>query len=123
MYVYVDSGRLVQVLINLLSNAVKFSEPGSTVWLTVERQNSNVLFVVKDQGRDIPQDKLQIVFDRFQQVDTSDSRQKGGTGLGLSICKQIVEQHNGRIWVDSTLGEGSSFNFTIPIQAIEGQVE
>jgi len=79
--------------------------------------------VVKDQGRGIPQDKLQIVFDRFQQVDTSDSRQKGGTGLGLSICKQIVEQHNGRIWVDSTLGEGSSFNFTIPIQAIEGQVE
>ena len=79
--------------------------------------------MVKDQGRDIPQDKLQIVFDRFQQVDTSDSRQKGGTGLGLSICKQIVEQHNGRIWVDSTLGEGSSFNFTIPIQAIEGQVE
>ncbi|MBO1350926.1 MAG: ATP-binding protein [Hormoscilla sp. GUM202] len=123
MYVYVDSDRLVQVLINLLSNAVKFSEPGSTVWLTVERQNSNVLFVVKDQGRGIPQDKLQIVFDRFQQVDTSDSRQKGGTGLGLSICKQIVEQHNGRIWVDSTLGEGSSFNFTIPIQAIEGQVE
>lgn len=79
--------------------------------------------MVKDQGRGIPQDKLQIVFDRFQQVDTSDSRQKGGTGLGLSICKQIVEQHNGRIWVDSTLGEGSSFNFTIPIQAIEGQVE
>lgn len=121
--VYVDSDRLLQVLTNLLSNAVKFSEPGSTVSIAVERQNSNVLFVVKDQGKGIPQDKFKLIFERFQQVDTTDSRQKGGTGLGLSICQQIVEQHNGRIWVDSTLGEGSSFHFTIPIQTIEGQGE
>ncbi len=78
-----------------------------------------VLFQVKDQGRGIPADKLETIFERFHQVDASDSRKKGGTGLGLAICRSIVQQHGGRIWVESTLGEGSSFYFTLPGPTVE----
>ena len=70
---------------------------------------------VRDQGRGIPQDKLNLIFERFQQVDASDARAKGGTGLGLSICRQIVQQHGGKIWAESTPGEGSSFHVTLPL--------
>jgi signal transduction histidine kinase len=79
-------------------------------------QSLNILFQVRDQGRGIPPEKLESIFGRFQQVDASDSRQKGGTGLGLSICKSIVEQHGGHIWVESVLGEGSTFYFTLPLR-------
>jgi PAS domain S-box-containing protein len=74
-----------------------------------------MLFQVTDQGKGIPADKLEIIFDRFQQVNASDSRDKGGTGLGLSICRNIVQQHGGRIWAESILGQGSTFYFTLPI--------
>jgi signal transduction histidine kinase len=73
------------------------------------------LFTVNDQGRGIPEDQLESIFERFHQVDASDSRKKGGTGLGLAICQSIVQQHGGQIWVKSTLGEGSRFCFTLPI--------
>ncbi len=133
-----DSDRIIQVLTNLLSNAIKFSPAGSTVWLTVEMGNEErgmqsgeksnqgtapesvrptLLFQVKDQGRGIPADKLETIFERFGQVDASDSRKKGGTGLGLAICRSIVEQHGGRMWVESVLGEGSTFYFTLPVGA------
>jgi PAS domain S-box-containing protein len=72
-------------------------------------------FEVEDQGTGIPADKLDIIFDRFQQVNASDSRDKGGTGLGLSICRNIVQQHGGHLWVDSILGQGSVFYFTLPL--------
>jgi PAS domain S-box-containing protein len=81
--------------------------------------NPTVLFMVKDQGRGIPADKLESIFERFHQVDASDSRKKGGTGLGLAICRSIVQQHGGRIWVESTLGEGSTFYFTLPVKVQE----
>ncbi len=73
-----------------------------------------VLFQVRDEGQGIPEPKLESIFERFQQVDSSDSRKKGGTGLGLTICRKIIEQHGGKIWVDSTLGVGSTFSFTLP---------
>lgn len=73
-----------------------------------------ILFQVKDRGCGIPANKLESIFERFGQVDASDSRQKGGTGLGLAICRSIIEQHGGQIWAESTLGKGSSFNFTLP---------
>jgi PAS domain S-box-containing protein len=111
---WADPDRLTQILANLLSNAIKFSPPGSQVWLTVERQKEHALFQIKDRGRGIPADKLDSIFERFQQVDASDSRDKGGTGLGLAICRSIVQQHGGHIWVESTLGEGSTFSFTLP---------
>ncbi|NHC36868.1 PAS domain-containing sensor histidine kinase [Scytonema millei] len=132
----VDGDRIIQVLTNLLGNAIKFSPEGSTVELSVEAieagENSefeilnpelnsasaslstNILFTVKDQGRGIPEDKIESIFERFHQVDASDSRKKGGTGLGLAICRSIIQQHGGRIWAESVLGEGSRFYFTLP---------
>ncbi|MBD2681254.1 MULTISPECIES: ATP-binding protein [Nostoc] len=129
---WADSDRLLQTLTNLLSNAIKFSEPGDRVWISAilsesktvdsqENQNSltsspnYVLITIQDEGRGIPEDKLQIIFERFQQVDASDSRNKGGTGLGLAICRNIVQQHNGKIWVQSILGEGSTFYVLLPL--------
>ncbi len=130
--VQVDPDRFVQTLTNLLSNAIKFSDPDRSVLIKIERCMAEacqpqwrteltegghqwcLMVTVQDQGRGIPADKLYTIFDRFQQVDTSDSRQKGGTGLGLSICRSIVQQHGGRIWVESRLGEGSTFYVAIP---------
>ncbi|MBW4576105.1 MAG: PAS domain S-box protein [Aphanothece sp. CMT-3BRIN-NPC111] len=112
---WVERDRIIQVLTNLLSNAIKFSSPGAKVWLTAHKKGDWLLFEVKDEGRGIPADKLEIIFERFQQVDASDSRQKGGTGLGLAICRQIVQQHGGRIGVTSTLNQGSTFYFTLPL--------
>ncbi|MCC3412398.1 ATP-binding protein, partial [Microcoleus sp. PH2017_02_FOX_O_A] len=77
--------------------------------------SSEIVIAVKDQGRGIPPDKLEMVFERFQQVDISDCRLKGGTGLGLAICRSIVQQHGGRIWVESVLGEGSTFFLSLPV--------
>ncbi|MBW4522687.1 MAG: PAS domain S-box protein [Scytolyngbya sp. HA4215-MV1] len=112
--VWAASDSIIQTLTNLLSNAIKFSPPQTTVTLSVQTQTDSVLFQVRDRGRGIPADKLESIFGRFQQVDVSDSRQKGGTGLGLAICQSIVQQHGGNIWVESTLGEGSTFYFTLP---------
>jgi hypothetical protein len=85
-----DPDRLLQVLTNLLSNAVKFSPPSSTISVMLRPGANGVTLSVIDQGRGIPEDKLEAVFGRFQQVDASDSRQKGGSGLGLAICRTIV---------------------------------
>jgi signal transduction histidine kinase len=111
---WVDSDYILQALTNLLSNAIKFSSSGGMVWLTVESQVSEVLFQIRDEGQGIPDDKLESIFERFQQVDSSDSRKKGGTGLGLAICRKIIEQHGGKIWAESALGQGSRFAFTLP---------
>jgi signal transduction histidine kinase len=112
--VFVDHDRIIQTLVNLVSNAIKFSPPETTVTLSIQDQADQILFEVKDQGRGIPADQLETIFGRFQQVDASDSRQKGGTGLGLAISKSIVQQHGGKLWVESIVGEGSSFYFTLP---------
>ncbi|MEH1819868.1 MAG: ATP-binding protein [Nostoc sp.] len=126
---WADPDRLLQTLTNLLSNAIKFSEPGDTVWISAtlseskgveseENQPSSpnfLLITIQDEGRGIPEDKLQIIFERFQQVDASDSRNKGGTGLGLAICRDIVQQHDGKIWVQSILGKGSTFYVLLPL--------
>jgi signal transduction histidine kinase len=114
--ILVDSDYIVQALTNLLSNAIKFSSTDDTVWLTAKRKSdTEVLFSVQDEGQGIPSDKLESIFERFQQVDSSDSRRKGGTGLGLTICRKIIEQHEGKIWAESILGKGSTFSFTLPL--------
>lgn len=110
-----DPDRMLQTLTNLLSNAIKFSEPGNTIWLRAQLHSEHIQIQVQDQGRGIPQGKLQTIFERFQQVDASDSRKKGGTGLGLAICRNIVEQHDGKIWAESVLGQGSTFHITLPL--------
>lgn len=112
--VYGDGERLVQALTNLLSNAIKFSAAGAQVVVTAQPGADAVTFAVSDGGRGIPRDQLETIFQPFEQVDASDARDKSGTGLGLAICKSIVELHNGQIWVDSRVGEGSTFAFTVP---------
>ena len=109
-----DPDRLLQVLTNLLSNAVKFSQPGSGVSIMMRPGASGVTLSVIDQGRGIPADKLEAIFGRFQQVDASDSRQKGGSGLGLAICRSIVTQHSGRIWAERNPVRGSTFRLFLP---------
>ena len=104
----------MQTLTNLLSNAIKFSPPESRISVSSERRGAGLLIRVRDQGRGIPAHKLQTIFERFQQVDASDSRDKGGTGLGLAICRSIVQQHGGAIWVDSIEGKGSEFFVLLP---------
>jgi CheY-like chemotaxis protein/two-component sensor histidine kinase len=109
-----DGDRLLQVLTNLLSNAVKFSPPNSTVSVMLRPGASGVTLSVIDHGRGIPADKLESIFGRFQQVDASDSRQKGGSGLGLAICRTIVLQHSGRIWAERNRVRGSTFRVFLP---------
>ncbi len=104
-----DADRVVQVLTNLISNAVKFSPSGSVVLLASASNGERVRFSVADRGRGIPAHQLEAIFERFGQVDASDSRRNRGTGLGLAICRGIVEQHKGRLWAESALGQGSTF--------------
>lgn len=111
-----DPDRLLQVLTNLLSNAIKFSQPGTSVSIMTRPGTSGVTLSVIDQGRGIPADKLEAIFGRFQQVDASDSRQKGGSGLGLAICRSIVTQHSGRIWAERNSVRGSTFRVFLPYQ-------
>jgi len=113
----VDTDRIVQTLTNLLSNAIKFSPRGTTVSAGGSAGATHFTFRVTDRGRGVPPDKLEMIFERFQQVDASDSRAKGGTGLGLAICRSIVHAHGGRIWAESQ-GEGSVFQFTIPFSQL-----
>jgi CheY-like chemotaxis protein/anti-sigma regulatory factor (Ser/Thr protein kinase) len=112
---WVDADRVTQVLTNLLSNAVKFSPRHSTVRLSAEVDAATFTFRVSDEGRGIPAEKLGTIFERFKQVDASDSRDKGGTGLGLAICRSLATAHGGRIWAESTPGEGSVFHFAVPV--------
>lgn len=112
--VLVDADRIVQTLTNLLSNAIKFSSTGQSVVLGAAAEDGQVTFRVRDHGRGIPADKLEAIFQRFEQVDSSDARQKGGTGLGLAISRGIVEGHGGRIWAESTPGSGTTVVFTLP---------
>jgi PAS domain S-box-containing protein len=112
-----DWDRLIQVLTNLLSNAIKFSPSGGRVHVNVERvAKGGLRFAVVDEGPGVPPDQLHKLFKKFQQLDSSDSRQKGGTGLGLAISKALVEHHGGTIGVDSKPSGGSSFWFEVPFE-------
>ena len=113
-----DPDRLLQVITNLLSNAVKFSPPNSPVSVILRPGVTGVILSVIDHGRGIPADKLETIFGRFQQVDASDSRQKGGTGLGLAICRTIVLQHSGRIWAERNPVRGSTFRIFLPYHPV-----
>jgi CheY-like chemotaxis protein len=112
--VNVDPDRIVQALVNLLSNAVKFAPRNSVVSVSVTGSEQMVTIAVADHGEGIAPENLNRLFRKFQQVDSSSSRRKGGTGLGLAITKALVEQHGGRIVVDSEINKGTRFSFTLP---------
>lgn len=113
-----DWDKLTQVLTNLGSNAVKFSPPGSVVTFDAHLVNNDRLrFTIADQGCGIAAEHRDKLFEKFQQIDSSDTRQKGGTGLGLAICKALVTQHKGTIGFDSAVGVGSTFWFELPVIA------
>lgn len=115
-----DPTRLRQILVNLLSNAVKFTEKGevaiSVTGRKLEGSSYEVSFAISDTGIGIPADKMGRLFRSFSQVDASTTRRYGGTGLGLTICKRLVELMDGKIWVKSEMGKGSTFYFTIQVE-------
>jgi len=116
-----DPKRITQCLMNLVGNALKFTKHGRvTVW--VEQQGENLLFRVSDTGIGIPKEELENIFREFQQVDTAITREFTGTGLGLNITKKFVEMHGGRIWVESELGQGSTFFFNLPLRTTPVEV-
>jgi signal transduction histidine kinase len=110
--------RLLQVLTNLLGNAIKFNKEKGSIKIkaALKKSDDNVTVSVSDTGVGIPKEQLPRIFDRFYQVDGTTSRKYGGTGLGLAITKSIVEAHGGKIWVESVVGEGTTFHFTLPIK-------
>ena len=114
-----DRRRLAEVLQNLLDNALQYTLSRGEIVVSAEARDAEVLFTVADTGIGIPKADQSRIFERFYRVDAARSPELGGTGLGLSIAKHIVEVHSGRIWVDSEIGRGSQFHFTIPIFAAE----
>jgi two-component system, OmpR family, phosphate regulon sensor histidine kinase PhoR len=110
-----DRRRLAEVLQNLLDNATQYTLPGGRITLSAEVREADVVFTVSDTGIGIPKADQSRIFERFYRVDAARSREAGGTGLGLAIAKHLVEVHGGRIWVESEIGQGSQFNFSVPI--------
>jgi signal transduction histidine kinase len=113
--VWADADRLRQVLTNFLSNAVKFSPQGGEVCVGARRDGEHLVAWVADRGVGIPSASLDKLFTKFYRVDNKETRHVGGTGLGLALVKEIIEAHQGRVWVESTLSAGSTFFFTIPV--------
>jgi len=120
--VFVDKMRIGQVLTNMVDNATKYSSGGSEITIEARLDKNEIIVSVADKGQGIPAELLDKVFDRFYQAENIVTGRKRGTGLGLSICRGIVQAHNGRLWVESKLGEGSKFSFSLPVTKGEGQV-
>ncbi len=113
IYVYADSEKIYLVMLNLVSNAVKYSNDEGKVILDFEQGKQDVTIFVKDFGLGIPPEDIKRIFERFYRVEKSRSKEKGGTGLGLAIVKHIIEAHNSKVMVTSTVGKGSIFSFKL----------
>jgi len=113
--ILVDPNAMERILLNLLSNAVKFSKPNNQITVTVSDYGESVGISVKDRGKGIPKDKLEVIFERFRQVDKLLSRKQEGSGIGLSLVKSLVTMHGGEIYVESNYGEGSEFIIKLPV--------
>jgi signal transduction histidine kinase len=113
-----DEEKLRRILVNLIGNAVKFTPRHGTITALVRTDPAEnaVLFGIQDTGEGIPKEAFERIFQKFGQVETRKEGRKMSTGLGLTFCKMAVEAHGGRIWVESELGKGSTFYFTIPLQ-------
>lgn len=110
-----DIAKLKHALFDLLTNAIKFNKEGGEVFIEAKKHSSGVEVSISDTGIGIPEEHLDKIFDRFYQADGSSKRQYGGVGLGLAIVADIIERHDGRIWVESEVGKGSKFIFVLPI--------
>jgi len=117
-----DRRRLTEVLQNLLDNAIQYTPAGGQIMVSAGPRSGEVVFTVSDTGIGIPQADQPRIFERFYRVDVARSREVGGTGLGLSIAKHLVETHGGRIWVESEVGRGSQFHFSVPLFDSEGSL-
>jgi two-component system phosphate regulon sensor histidine kinase PhoR len=114
-----DPHRLHQALTNFIENAIKYAEPGGTVRVRTWCDEHEVGVTVSDNGPGIPEEARAQVFDRFYRVDSARGRDGGGSGLGLAICREIAKAHKGRVWVESEVGEGSSFTLALPRPATQ----
>jgi two-component system phosphate regulon sensor histidine kinase PhoR len=114
-----DPDAMTQVFGNLIENAMKYGKAGGRIRVWARANEGEVEFVVQDFGPGIAYEHLTRIFERFYRVDKARSRESGGTGLGLAIVKHIVQAHGGRIWVESELGKGAAFHFTLPV--VEGK--
>ena len=114
LFFHGDPDKILQVLLNLLSNAIKFSPPQGEVVLSLEASADQLTVRISDEGRGIPEDQLEKVFERFRQLEHDDARRLGGSGLGLAICRAIVEQHGGATWAERNPTKGTSFLVTLP---------
>ncbi|MEO6907695.1 MAG: ATP-binding protein [Abditibacteriaceae bacterium] len=110
-----DADKFEQILNNLLSNAIKYSPQGDAIKLSLRAENDQLKVTVADHGIGVPADKLERIFQKFERVDNSDTRRTGGTGIGLFLVRHLVEQHGGRVWLESKLGEGSTFHIELPL--------
>jgi signal transduction histidine kinase len=117
LVVSADPDRLARVVINLVGNAVKFTPDGKRVTISAAQTAEDIVVRVHDEGRGIPPEAIDRIFERFTQVARSDAVEKGGSGLGLTIARAIVLAHGGRIWVESEMGQGSTFSFSLPLGA------
>jgi two-component system phosphate regulon sensor histidine kinase PhoR len=111
----VDVDRLEQVFWNLIDNSIKYGKSEGAVIVGGRRRDSAIEMWVKDDGPGIPEESRGRIFERFYRVDKARSREQGGTGLGLAIVKHVVQCHGGDVWVESELGRGTTFNFTLPL--------
>jgi signal transduction histidine kinase len=109
-----DRRRLAEVLQNLLDNAIQYTLPGGKIIVSAKSAAEEIILTVSDTGIGIPKADQPRIFERFYRVDVARSREAGGTGLGLAIAKHLVEVHGGRLWVDSEVGRGSQFHFSVP---------
>ncbi len=110
-----DRRRLAEVLQNLLDNAIQYTLPGGQIMVSAETGEDEVILTVSDTGIGIPKADQPRIFERFYRVDVARSREAGGTGLGLAIAKHLVDVHGGRLWVESEVGQGSQFHFSVPV--------
>ena len=119
LVIQADRNYLEQVLINLLDNAIKYTSTGGRITISaLETDQKEIQISVQDNGIGIPREDLPRIFERFYRVDKGRSQEMGGTGLGLSIVKHIIQAHGGRVWVESQIGKGSTFYFTLPKKSI-----
>jgi signal transduction histidine kinase len=117
-----DARKVKQILLNLLSNAVKFTSEGGRVGLTAMAGDGAITIAVSDTGVGIAPEDQAAIFEEFRQVGRDDTRKQEGTGLGLTLAKKFAELHGGRIWVQSQVGQGSTFTFSLPVRLEESDV-